>query len=312
LLTDLSGFSGPALADGGRDSAVEGQGPGDAASETETAPPIDAGRCDPSKAFGAPVALEALNLPTENDRAARLTPDELTIYFSSDRSNELRVYRATRAKVDDAFGPPVLLSELATAPIAFRAAVPSTDGLELIVETRVTDGGSGRSDLARATRASQADSFGPLANIAGLSGTADDTDPNLTAGDLELWLSMSPGASAYDIFVASRASRTEPFGPPVKLPGEVNGATTPESDPVPSADGTELFFQTNREGGPRIWVAHRASRSESFGAPTHVTELDGPGTNDVPNWLSPDRCTLYMTSIDASNIAKLYVAKRGR
>lgn len=307
LLTDLSGLEGPAA---GVDAAPEARAPEDAPSD-ETAPPIDAGRCDPSKPFGTPVPLATLNLPTENDRAARLMPDERTIYFSSDRSNTLLIYRATRANIDDQFGPPVLVDELATAAVALRAAAPSADGLELILEARVADGGSGRSNLARATRTTPAGRFGLAVNIPGLAAVADEIDPNHAAGDLELWFA-APGANGYDIFVSSRTSLAAAFGAPTLVPGDVNASATPETDPVPSADGTELFFQTNREGASRIWVAHRASRNEPFGAPTHVRELDGTGTNSVPNWLSPDRCVLYLTSSDPSNIAKLYVATRGR
>ena len=307
LLTDLSGFSEVvASGDAGGDSATDALTKEAAA---DAPPPSDAGRCDPTKPFGAPVALAALNLPAENDRAAQLTPDELTIYFSSDRSNERRIYRATRARVEDPFGPPALLDELTTPSYDFLTAAPSADGLELIVEVRGLDGGTGRSDLRRLTRASTAVLFGSSTDISSVNTGEDETDPHLGAAGLELWFARRV-AGKFDIFVSSRSTLAAAFGSPSPLAGVINAPSASETDPVPSADRTELFFQTDRDGTARVWVAHRSSVTEPFGTPVHVTELDGPGTNDVPNWLSPDRCVLYLTSYRENAIADLYVATR--
>jgi len=307
LFTDLSGFAGDAVDAG--DASKGGEDSGRDALVSEEAAPTN-GRCDPTKAFGPPAPLAALNLPDENDRAARLTPDELTIYFSSDRSNERRIYRATRARIEDPFGPPALLDELTTPSISFIAATPSADNLELIVEERAVDGGGGGSDLRRVTRATTSAPFGNATDL-GVNTAQDETDPQLGAGGLELWFAR-PATGGYDLFVASRPALAAPFGPPSSLAGVVNRPSVSDTDPVPSADGTELFFQSDRDGPSRIWVAHRRSTSEPFGAPVHVSELDGTGTNDVPNWLSTDRCVLYMASVRGSGIADLYVATRPR
>ena len=311
MLTDVSGLSRGAREDGGEpvtDALASRE------AETDAPPqPGDAGRCDPTKAFGAPVALASLNLPAENDRAARLTPDELTIYFSSDRTNQRRIYRAIRARVDDAFGPPVLLDELTTPSFDFLAAEPSADGLELIIEVRGLDGGTGGADLRRVTRATTTARFGNAVDISSVNTGENETDPHLGAAGLELWFARFVSGGE-DIFVSSRTTLAADLGPPSLLAGAVNSPSAADTDPVPSADRTELFFQSDRGGTPRIWVAHRSSATEPFGAPVHVKELDGPGTNDVPNWLSTDRCVLYMTSYRGSGngIADLYVATRPR
>ncbi|CAN5924086.1 hypothetical protein BH11MYX4_BH11MYX4_37850 [soil metagenome] len=306
LLTDLSGYSG-AHEDGGGGADSAGR---DAPGADEDAPRGDAGRCDPTKPFGAPLPLAALNLPCDSDRAARLTPDERTVYFSSDRSNARRIYRSTRAGAAEPFGPPVLLDELATPSTAYIAAAPSADGLELIVEERDTAADTA-GDLRRYTRAAATGRFGNATEIGSVKTNLDETDPNLGAGGLELWFARPAGAR-YDIFVASRTSLAAPFGPPSALVGDVSRSSAEDTDPVPSADGTELFFQSDRDGPARVFVAHRSSAAEPFGAPVHVAELDGSGTNDVPNWLSTDRCVLYLTSTPASGPSDLYVATRPR
>jgi hypothetical protein len=313
LLTDLSGLSGRARADGGdSDFHADSGSASDALLSGEAdAAPQDAGRCDRTKAFGVPVPLGTLNLPDENDRAARLTPDELTIYFSSARSSSHRIYRATRARVDDAFGAPALLDELTTPSYDFLAASPRADGLELIIEARGLDGGTGGTDLLRLTRATTGAPFANAVDIGSVNTGVNETDPHLGGAGLELWFART-ATDGIDLFVASRATLTADFGSPSQLAGPVNSSSGADTDPVPSADGTELFFQSDRLGSARIWVARRGSPTEAFGAPVHVTELDGPGLSDVPNWLSPDGCVLYMTSYSGSGLADLVVATRPR
>jgi hypothetical protein len=326
LLTDLDNLStkqpngnnnnpNPASPDGGDGETPDPNIDG-GRSNTDGGQTISpSGRCDLAKPFGTPTALGALNDPGENDRAIRLSPDELTVYFSSDRNNSLRIYRATRGKVEDAFGPPVLLDELHQAlPGAFNAALPSANGLELLVEHRVIpDAGNARpADLFLFTRATASGPFSNPAPLTAVNTNGTETDPNFGGNDVELYLTRPNGTNGTDIYVARRAAGAgAAFGPTNSLPGSVN-TNANESDPVLSVDGLELFLQSDRGGSARVWVSRRQSVSEPFPVPVHVSELDGPGDNDVPNWLSPDRCSLYMTSYRQGNLAHLYVATRPR
>src|SRR6185295_91257 len=66
-------------------------------------------------AFGAPVAIAELNLPTSNTAAPSLTSDELTIAFESDRAGGLGgadIWMATRATGTAAFSSPQPLSAI--------------------------------------------------------------------------------------------------------------------------------------------------------------------------------------------------------
>src|SRR5215475_4644918 len=61
-------------------------------------------RCSPTAAFGHPVALMSLNT-ANNEEQAKLSPDELTVYFSrDDGSGNYDIYQATRASKTAAFG----------------------------------------------------------------------------------------------------------------------------------------------------------------------------------------------------------------
>lgn len=322
LLTDLDNLS---TKSNGKSNANSSNAPGDASSSNPDGGRNDngeggqtispSGRCDLAKPFGAPVPLDALNKSGDNDRAARLTPDELTVYFSSDRSNAARIYRATRPRLEESFGAPALVDELQSAlPGAFSAALPSANGLELLVEHRVTETGGARPpDLYLFTRGAPSGPFANPSPITALNTGGTETDPNFAANDLELYLARSTNDTGIDLFVARResASPGTAFGPTSPLAGNIN-TNANETDPVVSADGLELFFQSDRSGPARVWVSRRSSVSEPFPEPVHVTELDGSGDNDVPNWLSADRCVLYMTSYRQGNLAHLYVATRPR
>jgi len=72
-------------------------------------------RCDPNKAFDAPTLATGVNQLGTNDYDARLSPDELTIYFGSDRNAD-RLYVATRASTSQSFGAPAVVNINATRP----------------------------------------------------------------------------------------------------------------------------------------------------------------------------------------------------
>src|SRR5512143_2734510 len=63
-------------------------------------------RCDPLASFGAPVPLTSVNTDA-NDEQANLSPDELTMYFSSTRpggAGSFDIYEATRSSTSAPFG----------------------------------------------------------------------------------------------------------------------------------------------------------------------------------------------------------------
>lgn len=83
-----------------------------------------------------------------------------------------------------------------------------------------------------------------------------------------------------------------------------------ESDPSISADELTLYFTSNRvpSMGRALWRSTRASRTDAFGAPTLINELDTTGDETEPS-ISPDGLTLYYAS-DQSGMSEIYVATR--
>ena len=106
------------------------------------------------------------------------------------------------------------------------------------------------------------------------------------------------GMLDYDLWVTTRASKTEPWGEPVKLGQTVN---TPDTEWHPSitADGLELYFDSDRPGGEGsedLWVSKRESTADEWGTPVNL----GPAIN-TPEFeeaasISPDGLVLVWDS----------------
>jgi Tol biopolymer transport system component len=86
--------------------------------------------------------VPGLDDPAAKDQLPVVTPDELVIYFSSDRhqpDNE-QIYTATRTSKDDAFGPPTRVVELTQAGTSNAPSWVSDDGCTLyFVSNRTGD-----------------------------------------------------------------------------------------------------------------------------------------------------------------------------
>jgi hypothetical protein len=105
-----------------------------------------------------------------------------------------------------------------------------------------------------ATRASAGEPFGEPMLIEELTVEGQSTvDGFLTEDALMLFYSSAAQEDRGDLFYATRASADEPFGPPTAIV-DLN-TVDDERDPWLSPDGGLLYFATNREGTPDIYVA---------------------------------------------------------
>lgn len=96
-------------------------------------------------------------------------------------------------------------------------------------------------------------------------------------------------AMGYAIFSASRTTSSEPFTGGAPFIDTVGN----DHDPSITADGLELYFQTDVGGTNEIYVATRASTTTAFGVPAPVTITgEVTGSRASPD-ISPDGLTLY-------------------
>lgn len=155
-----------------------------------------------------------------------------------------------------------------------------------------------RADVWCAERADRAERFDEPVEIGVVNSDAFETSPALSLNGLDLWFSSDRegGAGEADIYVASRTTRTEPFGTPVLVP-----SLNSEFDdiPRPPAMGDTVMPLGSRRTDDTYftYLATRPSRDAPFGTPVLIEELTGPGLIIVDAQLSEDGLLLLYTSV---------------
>ncbi len=305
VLASLAGCVGDSntTSDGGTDAALTSDvtvetGASDALPDAVEAAPA----CDTTKPFNAPVAVGGVK-----GESVWRSNDELTIYptqFFADAGAgpEYLIAMQTRAAAADAFGASTILSINDQTANGERAALTS-DGL-VIIFASYRNGPSSSLQLYTANRSSALVSFSTPAPLANINPGNWDSAPSLSADGLELYFDTQRDSTAGDVFHALGSAQSS-FNTPSKIDLGAGNAIAP----VISPDGLSLFFATTRASAMNdIWVATRSNKSDGFGAPNPVTELNTASGGEVPNWVSPDGCRLYFTRRSPS--ATVMVAAR--
>ena len=289
--------------------------PGDAPDDT-TVDGAPRTQCDPLKPFGAPVPIAELN-SANDDTSPRLTSDELTVFFASNRPGHLgggSIYTAERATKSAPFSAPTLVPVInANNGVVYHPAITG-DGLKIFLQVQF----GAPTDIFVATRASTALDF--------MTPTLLPDPPNLGPSFEFLPFTSADGSTLY--FSSNRSNSFllyqsiavgGVFGSPTLLPAVGTGnAAVSDTAPVMSADQLSLYFASTRTspgGTPYdLFVAHRTTATGNFAPATLVTELNDPnaGLSDFPSWLSADNCRLYLTSdrATAGGVSDVYVAAR--
>jgi hypothetical protein len=198
-------------------------------------------------AFSTPVGLSGLNGPTLDSHPS-VTGNGLTIFFDSDRAGSSHVYSATRASATSAFGAPQQEVALDAVGVPGHPYV-SPAGTALYFRAEVAPGDG---QIFRSSRSSGVVS--PPQAMAPFNTSFDEGDPVATADDLTVFFSSTrTGGSegGRDIWIAERASTSDPFGAPRNLQ-ELN-TFEDERPSFVSADGCRLYFGR----GEGMYVAER-------------------------------------------------------
>jgi serine/threonine protein kinase/Tol biopolymer transport system component/tetratricopeptide (TPR) repeat protein len=191
------------------------------------------------------------------ETAGCITPDGLTLFMSSDRpggSGGLDLWVTTRATADSNWDAPTNLGPNVNSASADFCASISTDGLELYFSSD-RPGGVGGEDIYVAKRAAVGDAWGTPVNLGPtLNSATDDSLPSISPDGLLLFFDSrrsggyGSGYGLCDIYVARRATAKDPWGSPTNCGPVVNSPSTDWMVRV-SADGSMLYFHSNRPGG---------------------------------------------------------------
>ena len=195
----------------------------------------------------------AQHTTVERANAPALSPDEHRLFFNSAQpgglgGQDLWVSRRRDRRDDFGWQAPVNLGDVVNtsanevAPVLFEDDLTGT--LTLYFASN-RPGGPGGNDIYAATMLPDG-SFGAPVLIAELSTSSDDTPGDIRRDGLEMFIASSrPGSvGGIDLWVAVRASPSDPWSTPVNL-GPVVNSTFNEGGAVLSRDGTALYFHSN-------------------------------------------------------------------
>jgi hypothetical protein len=260
--------------------------------------------------FGTPVNLGPQVNSSENEYDPAISADGLELYFQSYRAGGYGLsdlYVARRATVADAWQSAENLGPVVNTAAAESGPSLSFDGLTLYFNSD-RPGGLGGHDLWMTTRASRSAPWGEPVNLGPVVNSEfSEINPNISHDGLSLYFadvegdgSVLPrpgGVGDTDIWVTTRASLSDPWGPPVNLGTPVN-STGIDGSPDLSPDGLLLFFNRcpNSQTFFDLWVAARKTTQDPWGVPVSL----GAPVNTV-NWdgnaeLAADGRTLYFIS----------------
>lgn len=244
-------------------------------------------RCDKAKPFATPELVSEIHATNANELAARLTQDELGIFFTRvDPDAGFRIEFASRSDTASAFGAAAIVTSVVGPDID---AYPTVSGDELGLYFH-SDRDGGNFDLFQASRPTRSAMFGAPAVLATLATSQYDAQPYISPDGSFLLFVRGPGSGGPLDIYESAWTGTQ-FAAPFSL-----GVSSPanEASPVITTDGLTLYFASDRGGNVDVWRATRTDKmSPAFSPPVMVSEL---ATNDpdTPTWISPDECVIYL------------------
>jgi hypothetical protein len=283
-------------------------------SEEPTAPDQVALSSFANSDWSAPVNLGAPINSTGSDQNAFLTKDGLTLYFSSDRTDNganggLDIWVSQRPTTADAWGSPVNVAALNTSSADLAPNI-SPDGHLLFLasnrpgSTPMSPPGPVASIdiyLSRRTNTHDPLAWGtPVKVGSGVNTASADQAPMYlqSAEDGTTNLYFNRGvlqAGQGDIYSASVTRDGQVLGEAVPV-SELN-STTNEAAVSIRHDGREIFFWSVRPGsvGQDLWTSTRQSVHHPWSEPILVASLNTTANELTPN-LSFDGRTLIFSS----------------
>lgn len=195
-----------------------------------------------------------------------------------------------------AFGPPTELTELGSNSAHDDDPTLTGDLLEIYFKA---ERGPGRPNIFRAVRADPTQPFSQPERVFELSSEEYDGTPEVSLDGLSITIATSRagGPGGVDIWRATRASRLDPWSPPVPL-AELSSERDDYAAVSDESDTAALLVRDLDDGvGMAILGARRADRDDAWGEPVALPELADPGYDAD-------------AVLDASGLVVLFVSER--
>jgi hypothetical protein len=262
--------------------------------------------CDLTKPFGTPVLVPGLELLAVS--TARFSPNERTVIFSALNGGpeEFRadLFTATRPDLASPFTGAKEIPIVNTKLASEYWPTITADGRVMFFEsgrsTEKVDGSyiTERARIWSTMRGNTVSDFlePQIQSVFSVDASSGgEASPYLHPGGRSLYFASweRGGKGGSDIFVAE----LEDFGF-VKSVTNIDVVNTPQGElfPVVSLDDKVLYYSTEIAGKRNIFVSRRAAPGAAFGAPQPLAELNLPGSEQFPSWVSDDQCRLYFGS----------------
>ncbi|MHC4681621.1 MAG: LamG-like jellyroll fold domain-containing protein [Planctomycetota bacterium] len=190
-----------------------------------------------------------------------ISSDGLTLYFSGGHSptfgnllsgglgGQGDIWMTTRPTIYDDWSAPVNIGSAVNSQHAIHPSI-SYDGLSLYFQSH-RPGALGHCDIMVATRKSTSDPFGAPVFLKNVNTSGPEWTPDISADGLTLFFMRNPGPA--EIWASTRRTTDDDFGAPIKLPPQVNMPGYTNGIPHLSADGSTLYFLSDRPGGFGAW-----------------------------------------------------------
>jgi hypothetical protein len=258
--------------------------------------------------WSEPVNLGPVVNSSSIDGGPALSPDGLSLYFSSNRPGSFGyndIWVSQRASLSDPWGPPRNLGRIINqVDDANRTPTFSPDGHRMFFVSGRPGSLDEDSDIWVSWRDDIHDDFGwqspvnlgPVVNSQSKDeGPEYFQDPVTGITTLYFASTRLGGPEDYDIF-ASTLQSDGTFGAPVLVP-ELSSPYF-EHYPAIRSDGLEMFISSRRPGGiggsTNIWVSTRASTLDRWSTPVNLrTPINLDGFDSGLAELSSDGNTLF-------------------
>jgi len=271
--------------------------------------------------FGARVSLGPVVNSPQGDSIPVVSPDGLELYFASNRpggSGDYDIWVSKRPSTEAPWEPPANLGPgINSTGQEFPTSV-SSDGLTLYFFAYMFT----YRDLYTATRPtkdapwSPRVSLGQIINRPQAGGEAvwgQDAGGIISPDGLELffWSYRLRPADWSEIYVTTRATTADLWGPPVNVGPPVNSAGTEVPVSI-TPDGLVLFIGTTRPGGFGgwdTWMARRAYRGAGWSEPVNLGPSFNTSRGEVLTSLSSDGRWCYIGEYESAGpVGDLWMA----
>jgi Tol biopolymer transport system component len=216
-----------------------------------------------------------------------LTADLRELYFNLNDD----IYLATRSTASDAWGTPVVVTQLSSG--VDTTPEVSADGLTMMLASdRI--GTLGSTDLWISTRATRQAAWGMPVLVPELSSPTSEAGPVMTPDRTTIvFTSFRKANVSPDIYVSTRTNVNGPWSTPLELV-ELNTAGH-DGSAVISADRLRICFDSTRGGNSDLYCSTKPNPSAPFPTPQTIPGITTSDVEEDP-WLSPDGTHLYFYS----------------